>query len=152
MIELLPQELVLRVAAATVGAMEIDANAGPYVERVLKLTGLGKGYPWCAAHVCNVGVAALGSRWPVPHTASCAQLGEWAQSKGVLRTEPTPGAIFLLYFPSHKRFAHTGFCLGDSKTNEGNTNTDGSRDGWLVAERTRKWGSQDRFVYWWEAM
>lgn len=151
-VTLLPQELVLRVAAATVGASEVGGpNAGPYVERVLELTGLGKGSPWCAAHVAAVGVAALGKDWPVPRTASCYQLGEWGKQKKVLREKPAPGAIFLMHFPTLKRFGHTGFCT-EAGTNEGNTNAGGSREGWLVAERTRTWGPRDRFIYWWEAM
>lgn len=155
-LQLLPQELVLRCAAATVGACEVGVNAGPYVERVLKLTGLDKGNPWCAAHVCGVGTAALGASWPVVKTASCVQLSEWARTQGVLTTTPEPGAIFLLHYEKLHRFAHTGFVVrkdGESwVTNEGNTSGSGSREGWLVAQRSRRFGPNDRFIHWWKVL
>lgn len=148
-----PAELVLRVAAATEGAAEVGANAGPYVERVLKRTGVPKGNPWCAAYVADVGVCALGDRWPLPKTAACLQLGEFARRKTILNEKPMPGDVFLLWYPKLGRFAHTGFVTDvvDSntvKTIEGNTNADGSRDGWLVARKTRDIGPNDRFVRW----
>lgn len=145
-------ELVLHVARATVGAGEVGGpNAGPFVERCQKITGNKPPDPWCASFVAMVGVEALGADWPVPKTASCTALGEWAKAQGALYTSPLVGDIFLLHFASLGRFAHTGFILTASdlpRTIEGNTNVDGSREGWLVAERTRRFGLNDRFVRW----
>jgi len=158
MISLSPVDLLLRVAAATVGAGEHGGpNAGPYVERVQRTTGNKPPDPWCASWVADVGVCAFGPKgWPVPKSAGCAFLGDWAQGKGLLRTSPVRGDVFLLYYASKKRFAHTGLVTrvldgGKIETIEGNTNSGGSREGWLVATRTRVVGPDDRFIRWTDA-
>ena len=127
-----------------------NTNAGQAVEAMLKVTGLGKGYPWCAAFVAHVGQSALGLRWPLPLTASCAKLGEFARAHGALVDRPEPGDVFLLYYPSLKRFAHTGFVLDPATgaTVEGNTSGGGSREGWGVFARSRVWKPEDRFIRW----
>jgi hypothetical protein len=128
------------------------SNAGQGVEAFLKLTGLGPGHPWCAAFVAYVGHTLHGEQWPLPLTAACAVLGEAAKTKNIRYTQPEAGDIFLLYYPSLKRFAHTGFVLGPGKkkgtwaTIEGNTGVDGSREGWGVFERERTFGANDRFI------
>jgi len=127
----------------------VGSNAGQAVEAFLKLTGLGKGYPWCAAFIAYAGYAAMGKDWPLPLTASCAQLGEFAKGKGVLVDAPAVGDVFLLYYPKLKRFAHTGFVTAlPGSTLEGNTSGGGSRDGWGVFERSREWKLGDRFIRW----
>jgi hypothetical protein len=150
-----PVELVLRVASATVGATEIPANtnSGPYVERVLALCGLSKGQPWCACEVANVGIAALGTSWPVPHTGGCQALYDWGSKKSIVKVMPQRGDIFLIWHPELGRFAHTGFIItqklsGAWKTHEGNTSGSGSREGWIVAERERRFSDRDRFLRW----
>lgn len=148
-----PAELVLIVAAATEGATEIGNNAGPYVERVLRRTGLGKGNPWCAAYVADVGRIALQERWPLPMTASCYQLGAFAAAKDALTVTAAAGDVFLVYFPKLGRFAHAGFVTavradGRLETIEGNTNDGGSREGWGVFRRVRTLGAHDRCIRW----
>ena len=159
-VTLSPVELVLRVSAATVGASEHppNTNAGPYVERVQRSTGNKKGDPWCASWVTDIGTIALGKAWPVRRTASCALMGEWA-AKAKCRYVPTKtpaaiGDLFLLFYPSLKRFAHVGLVIGveaDGKTiytREANTSGGGSREGWLVAERKRVLTDKDRLIRW----
>lgn len=149
--------IFLKVAAATEGACEVGANAGPYVERVLKRTGNRKGDPWCAAQVTDWGVIALGEQWPVKRSASVQQIAEWAQAKGVRYavTMARPGDLFIIWFASLRRFAHIGVVTGvkDGKveTIEGNTNAAGGREGWLVARKTRTLSSADRILRWTEA-
>jgi hypothetical protein len=129
----------------------LGSNAGQAVEAFLKLTGLGKGHPWCAAGVAYAGNAALGSRWPLPLTASCVALGQFAQKKKVLVTEPAVGDVFLLWLTVNgvQRFAHTGFVTAlPGSTSEGNTSGGGSREGWGWFERERKWKPEDRFIRW----
>lgn len=158
-------DLVLRVARATLGAVEYPpkTNGGPYVERVLKSTGNRRGEPWCAAWVYDIGNTALRSAWPVPRTASCYQVGEWAKQQGC-RYLPSagaqPGDLFLLYYGGKlNRFAHVGFVLSVNAdksivTLEGNTSQPGdtdpatSREGWQVASKTRRLSAQDRLVRW----
>lgn len=159
-VTLAPVDLVLRVASATEGACEVGANAGPYVERVLKRTGNAKGDPWCAAYVTDVGLAALGTAWPVKKSASVQAICEWAAAKGcrlvATKAAAQPGDLFALWFPKLGRWAHIGFVTsvnpdGSIQTIEGNTNADGSREGWLVARKRRTLTSKDRLVRWTEA-
>lgn len=154
-------ELVLRVASAALGASEVPANtnAGPFVERVLLGTHTPKGNPWCAAWVSDVGRIALGAAWPVPVTASVAEIAEWAKLKGH-RYGPSiaeKGDLFALWVPSLKRYAHVGFVLsvepdGRIQTLEGNTSGAGERDGWMVASKTRTLGKLDRVIRWVDAL
>lgn len=155
---------VTAAAMATVGLNEQGGpNCGQFVETVLKFCGLGKGYPWCAAYVSYIGTKALTpvggkSAWPLPKTAGCAVLGDFAAKHDLLRTRPAPGDVFLVYFPKLKRFAHTGFIVGnvqelsdgrwEATTIEGNTSDNGSREGWGTLKRQRKFGPNDRFVRW----
>lgn len=142
---------VLAAARALLFVREepINSNAGQAVEAFLRTTGLPKGHPWCAAFVTHVGLAALGEKWPLPRTASCAQLGEFAKKRAILREKPEVGDVFLLWYPSLNRFAHTGFVTGAAgETIEGNTSGGGLRDGWGVFERKRAWGPKDRFIRW----
>src|SRR5688500_1060182 len=103
------------------------------------------------------------SSWPLPATASCYVLGEFAQRREVLVKEPRAGDVFLQYNSILRRFAHTGIVVrvdaervtGGEKwyectTIEGNTNEDGSREGEGVYCRTRRLypGVGDRFVRW----
>lgn len=130
-----------------------NSNAGQAVEAMLKLCGLGKGHPWCAAFVAHAGHAVYGKDWPLPLTAGCAALGEAAKAKGILVNTPLPGDVFLVWFPKLGRFGHTGFvtALGEGGSHrciEGNTNDGGSRDGWGVFERDRAFGPNDRFIRW----
>ena len=72
-------------------------------------------------------------------------------------SEARSGDIFLVWFPSLKRFGHTGLVLsrnpdGSLETREGNTSGAGSREGWMVADRTRTLGKFDRVVRWVDAL
>jgi len=159
-IQIAPVDLLLRVARATVGASESppNTNAGPYVERVLRGTGHGKGAPWCAAWVTDVGVHALGDQWPVRKTASVQQMADWARDQRcryvATKTPAVVGDLFALWFPSLKRFAHVGIVTEVStdgktvKTIEGNTNADGGREGWMVAAKVRTLTDKDRLIRW----
>lgn len=166
---LLAVERVLAAAAThlTLGEDAKHQNAGPYVAGLLAQVGLGPGYPWCAAFVSVVGHRALldraltASRWPVPKTAACKAIGDWAATAGCLVTAPERGDLFLLWFPQLDggRFGHVGFVAevlpdGRVRTTEGNSNADGSRDGWQVVTRLRRVdpAAGHRFVRWTKAL
>lgn len=125
------------------------SNRGARVEQMLRYTGLGGGYPWCAAAVAAWGIEALGQDWPVPHTADCDALLSWARRRGCLyRTDPKPGDIVLV-LKTDTDAIHTGVVVrelanGQVETWEGNTNDDGSREGWRVCQRRR---STSNLVY-----
>jgi hypothetical protein len=147
------RELVMRVADATEGAQEVGANDGKYVRRILKLVGHESPQPWCAAYVSDVGVAALKDKWPLPKTAGCATLGDFAKRKTMLSETPMRGDVFLIFYAKKNRFAHTGFVTRvisstQYETIEGNTDDDGGREGWGVFRKTRTIGPHDRFIRW----
>lgn len=131
-----------------------NSNRGQAVEALIASCGGTPGEPWCAAYVSYLG-HFMPTGWPLPLVRGCATLGEAAAKKDLLKTAPARGAIFLLHYPTLKRFAHTGICLGEKgggvwRTIEGNTNGGGSRDGWGVFERERAFGPADRFIHWWD--
>ena len=169
MIHLDPVRLIA-AASAFVGIGEDGGNnRGQVVELFLRQVRQPPGQPWCAAFVHHVGYwshfdhVTRASRWPLPATASCWELGEFARVRAVLRSDPEPGDVFLVHSAELRRFAHTGIVVGVVKvasspagtvytctTIEGNTSEDGSREGRTTAlrQRTLSIQSGDRFVRW----
>lgn len=152
-------EAVLRCASAFRFVREEprNSNRGQAVEAFTRFTRLAPPQPWCAAFVAYTGAAMIGDGWPLPLTASCYQLHQAAKGKGLLHEAPQVGDVFLTWFPKINRMAHTGFVAtvlpdGTCRTIEGNTNDGGSRDGWGVFERTRRFASNDRFIRWVDAL
>lgn len=154
--------------ARLIGAMEAlegvaeepkGSNSGTMVERFLKAVGLKRGDPWCAAVVADAGKRALRdpvtkkSTWPLPMTGGCAYLHSWAAQRKVLRETPQVGDVFLLWYPSKGRMAHTGIITavlpdGSCMTLEGNTSDGKSREGWGLLSHHRTFGAKDRFIRW----
>ncbi|UOF79577.1 chap domain [Caudoviricetes sp.] len=105
-----------------------------------------------------IGVTALGDAWPVKKTASVQQMCEWAEQarcRYVAAKSPAQvGDLFCLYYPKLKRWAHVGIITAVEangktvRTIEGNTSGSGSREGWLVAEKTRTLTEADRLIRW----
>lgn len=124
-----------------IGVREDGNNAGYQVEKYLRYVGLDKGNPWCAAFVCWVygqaGVANPRTGWspslfPTKHII-------W--DRGEHLKPPAQADIFALYFADKGRIAHTGFIDSWGSTwlitVEGNTNTQGSREGDGVYRKRR---------------
>ena len=170
MIPLTPS-LLVAAANAFVGLGEDGGdNRGQMVELFLREVGQEAGAPWCAAFVYHVGFwshyesAAHKSSWPLPDTASCEELGDFARRCGISLRQPHVGDVFLKYSPDHGRFTHTGIVatvdavhpfgdnhfLSDCTTIEGNTNDDGSANGYTTLRKEREFNSAngDRFVRW----
>lgn len=125
-------------------------NDGPWVEAILRVVDCHKGDPWCAAFVHFCLAIATGGKAPLPATASCEALHQFAKTHGMLVTEPQAGDVFLVLTPQGHAH-HTGFCTsaasgGRVGTIEGNTNTDGSREGWGVFARSRALSPQLAFI------
>lgn len=141
-------------------------NRGEMIEQMLRDVDQPPGAPWCAAYVHRAGYYALldpttnQSPWPLPATASCQALADFAESHDILFSVPVRGDVFLLRPDAHSDFHHTGFiwsvmddydayhCI----TIEGNTIPNGaspSTDG-QVAIRTRTFdhGGTTRFIDW----
>lgn len=117
-------------------------NDGTEVEHFLKMVGLAKGNPWCAAYVytCfaeagikNVPKSGYSPTW-FPNNKVI-----FANNKG---QPPNSGDVFGLWFSSKGRIAHVGFIdeWGEGSyvtTVEGNTNEAGSREGDGVYRKRR---------------
>jgi len=115
-------------------------NDGPWVEAILRLVGQAKGAPWCAAFVTMVLDIAYRGANPLPRTASCDVLLEAARTRGWLQSAPEVGDLFLV-MRRPADAVHVGVVTAVAplavRTIEGNTNTDGSREGWGVCARER---------------
>jgi hypothetical protein len=146
--------LVLDAAEADLLVREHGGdNRGWEVEAILEAAGGKPGDPWCAALVYWIGTHALPGRWPLPRTTSCHELGEYARRRGMLVTQPGPGDVALLWSGEKGRFHHTGFVTaalpgGRYASIEGNTNEDGSANGYATLRKERVVYPRDRFVRW----
>lgn len=164
MIPLTPA-LLVAAANAFVGLGEEGGdNRGQMVELFLREVKQPAGQPWCAAFVYHVGYwshfdhKSKHSSWPLPATASCWELGDFARRREILETRPVEGDVFLSYSRRLKRFFHTGVvisvdaCSVDGAstctTVEGNTNADGSENGYTTLRRVRQFKAGDGFVRW----
>lgn len=138
-------QLSLKIAQSQNGVQEVpkNSNAGPAVESYLRSVGLGKGYAWCMAFVYwSVKKAAEELKLQNPLIKTAGVLRQWNEIQPLFKySVPKPGDIFIMDFG--KGQGHTGFVVevftdGTIKTIEGNTNDEGSREGYEVAYRTRK--------------
>lgn len=146
---------VLQVAVSQIGVIEKPAfsNRGPQVDEYLRSVGLNPAadsYPWCAAFVywCfNTAAAQLGRSNPLYKTAGV--LDHWRHAKGTLLLKDDavanpakikPGFIFIIDHGGGN--GHTGLVEsvngGFITTIEGNTNNNGSRNGYGVLRLTNR--------------
>ena len=146
----LSKETILS-AITQLGVQEIPKgiNKGLDVEKYLKSVGLGGGYSWCMAFVYwNVLQASKKLAIPTPLIKTGGVLAQYNNPKNVKKTAPLAGDIFI---QDHgKGMGHTGlveYVVGDSiHTIEGNTNDEGSREGFEVCRRVRKIKSCKGFI------
>ncbi|SFG62325.1 CHAP domain-containing protein [Pedobacter insulae] len=132
---------VKQIYTSQIGVREQGNNSGPAVEKYLAYTGLAKGNPWCAAFVCWVygqaGITNPQTGW----SPSLFPATKVIWDRGKQKKPPAQADIFAIYFADKGRIAHTGFI--DSWDNtwlitvEGNTNTQGSREGDGVYRKRR---------------
>jgi hypothetical protein len=131
-----------KIAARDLGACEEPrgSNKGPQIEKFLRATDLdGDGWPWCAAAVSYwVQQWAKRNNWKgrTPRIAGVAQFPVWAKRNG-LKCSFSPTVNDIVIF----KFSHIGVVesVGPDwiQTIEGNTNDEGSREGFEVARRRR---------------
>ena len=143
------------------GVVEVPklSNRGLSIDYWLNECGIPLGNPWCAAFVTAILRQALGRGNPVYLTGSVQRIVDWAktlQPIGVWQDKPERGDLFVIYFPSLKRFGHVGFVEAVTEagftTIEGNSNADGSRDGYGVGSNKRKVTDSIKFVRWVNAL
>lgn len=157
-----PQSLVAPIARQHLRAQAREVggqNRGPWVR--LYMDGHdGPSFPWCAGFVSFVVRSAYATmQLPPPFelTFSCNLLARSAMGHDLLvdgRSAEcgrllTPGSIFLLR-SGVNNWTHCGFVTakrGDViKTVEGNTNADGTREGYSVCGRQRRLESCDFII------
>lgn len=126
------------------------SNAGPEVEIYLKSVGLGKGYSWCMAFVFwNVLQASILTKIANPLKKTGGVLAQFGFCKNLIVKVPQPGYIFIMDFGhgvGHTGFVSQVFKNETIETIEGNTNDDGSREGYEVAKRIRKVSQMAGFI------
>jgi hypothetical protein len=131
-------------------------NMGPWVR--LYMNGLeGPPAKWCAGFACYVLKQAcdtIGAPLPLQPSYSCDELANRAKQRGIFlaggatldHSPLKPGSLFLNR-KTPTDWYHTGIVThvnGESfQTIEGNTNEDGSAEGFEVCERVRPYGSRD---------
>lgn len=136
---------LLDIAKQEIGKKEqpIGSNWGPDVQKYLKSVDLTSSNPWCMAFIywtvqeyCNQ-YGYINPLFKTGHVKT-----EWYKCKSLWvkkGEEVKPGDIFIIINPDGT--GHCGFVVkvvGDTLyTIEGNTNKDGSRNGYMVCERQR---------------
>lgn len=133
---------LIKQAGDQLGVTEATGNNdGPAVEKYLASVGLGKGYAWCMAFVywcAKQAAIKVGIENPLYQTGGVVAC--WQSSKGIKIKEPEQGCQFFIIHPNGT--GHTGivtgvFPNGVLHTIEGNTNSNGSREGTTVLRKTR---------------
>lgn len=131
-------------------------NMGPWVK--LYMNGNeGPQWPWCAGFACFIlkqACKCLNVPLPIKSSFSCDTLAANAKEKGIFLSEAdvrrgeilTPGSFFLVRRTSTD-WVHTGIVTGVEDdifhTVEGNTNDEGSREGYEVCKRVRGYPKKD---------
>lgn len=139
------QEKALEIAVTQLGIEEVPrgSNRGPQVDEYIKSVGLnpaGK-YSWCMAlmYWCfNQAADKMGVTNPMLKTGGV--LLQWQKRKDKYRAiTPQPGDVFIMDYG--KGLGHTGIVTAvhpeTIETIEGNTNDEGSREGFEVCRRIR---------------
>lgn len=140
------QSMLVKVAKQhlDVHPMEVGGqNRGPWV-RLYCQGQDGDPYAWCCGFVCFCLAQAsksFGVPMPYKYTLSCDNLVNQAKQLGKFNSHIVePGHIFMVRKTSND-WIHTGIVTAVGKdyieTIEGNTNDEGSREGYEVAKRIR---------------
>ena len=137
--------LALKFIMGEEGVEEVGrSNWGDAVSQFLAAVGWTTPAPWCCALACwSIREACRQMHYlglPVPMTASCELMREFARSKDLLFDTPQPGDLMLV-LGSNGLAHHTGMVQGvDGNlfwTVEGNSNQDGSAEGFEVVPQHR---------------
>jgi hypothetical protein len=132
----------LGIASSQLGFAEEPkgSNSGPHIKKYLNSVGLNEGYAWCMSFVywcVDQAAKEQGVKNPLVKTAGV--LNQWNAIPKTMKIvkDPKPGDIFIMDFG--KGAGHTGFVTsvkdGVIQTIEGNSNDDGSREGYEVCRK-----------------
>lgn len=139
---------VINTCEEYIGIKELTGkNDGPEVERFLAYVHVYKPAPWCAAVICeNYGKHGV-----------CNPRSAWSPAffnSKTITNNPQMADTYGIFYPKLKRIGHVGVLLSISADGrwiegyEGNTNSQGSREGNQFAHRKRL-GSQIRMYADW---
>lgn len=134
-------------------------NSGPWV-RYFMDGYQGEAWPWCAGFdtlIVKQASRLTGIKTLLPRTYSCDVLGSWAKTNGKFVSGTSgnlssvkPGHLFLVR-KSANDWQHTGIVIDMQPehcvTIEGNTNDEGSREGYEVCRRIRSFSNLDFVAY-----
>ncbi len=134
-------------------------NKGPWV-RYFMDGHQGNFWPWCAGFntfIVKQASKLAGITTSLPRTYSCDVIGMWAKNRKQLvsgvsgdLTRIRPGHLFLVR-RTRNDWTHTGIVIEMTPeycvTIEGNTNDEGSREGYEVCRRIRSFRSLDFVIY-----
>lgn len=139
------REKALEIAQGEIGNQEIplNSNNGPHVKKYLAAVGLMPPQFWCMAFViwCLLEAAnRMGVKLSIKKTGGVMDFYHWVKQNHPewIYHSPMPGDIGIMDFgggKGHTFFVLKGFDL-TSETIEGNSNQDGSRNGYEVAHRS----------------
>jgi hypothetical protein len=138
------KQTFLSIARSQIGCCEQprNSNRGKDIEKYLRSVGLPGGYSWCMAFVkwC-MDQACLQTGRKNPMIITGGVLNQWNHIAGGYKfLTPLPGDIFIMDFGGG--FGHTGIVEQVQQpwlsTIDGNSNDEGSRDGYKVCRRSRK--------------
>lgn len=144
---------LLEIAAGEIGVQEDPhgSNRGPRVDEYQQATNTQLGSPWCGCFAawCHLKAGiAMPKVWLLP-----AAKNWFTPDRIVSAKEARPGDVFGIR--SGKRIAHVGIVESISggvvTTIEGNTNDEGSREGYEVCRRRRTVTSIAAFARWTES-
>lgn len=133
----------IEIAKTQLGIHEIplNTNKGPQIKEYLKSVGLNEGYSWCMAFVYWCFKKAS-EELKTTNTAikTAGVLNAWNTASSKIKSiTPQIGAVFIMDFG--KGQGHTGIVESFDNlyinTIEGNSNDEGSREGYEVCKRKR---------------
>jgi hypothetical protein len=139
------EDLLVNVLSSQIGQTEHPkgSNWGRPVQEYLEAAGINRPAPWCAAFI-EWGLQKIGRK------GAGAYVPSWNQPSHRIE-RPSIGSLGLVWFPQMKRYGHI-FCVKrvtssrSIETIEGNSNAEGSREGYAVVSRVRPVSGQ--FVRW----
>ncbi len=153
-------ELLVKIAKKEVGTEEVPrgSNSGKRVQEYQDADTLGgTGYYWCASFVvwvCKLVCAFFNCRLPFPASASCDDILRHGREKKLIYSTPQVGDIFFVVPDPDKPWdaTHMGLVTEAEGRNwrsaEGNSNSDGSRNGYEVASNPKVVASRFKFYRW----
>ncbi len=144
--------LFIEIASKYIGVTEqpVGSNRGPLIDRWNTNAHAPLGSFWCASFVSAVAMeweAQSGKDWPLCISADCDVWLANARKNKCISAKGRPGDIVLLV--SGNDAYHIGVVTGYSEAGtlmsvEGNSNNDGSRNGYMVAKRNNLYSGRNK--------